>query len=836
MWLPKLRLALLLCVLVALGTTAAPAAAQTTTPGAQPAWRTAEQVRDGLFDAQQALILDGPRQAAAAADKAATAYSGRLRDGIARADATADRDVRSELALARRAARAGDAPALAAARGAIRAALLRGSAAVTLAAAGRGDAATTREWLLLREFRTATRFTRAGADATLAVEQLGAGKLSGKEAQKIVRKDLLDAFQGRLRELLADARRNADRGFRGPWAEAAAQAQGYWLALQARFREDRGAPAARSAGATFADLRAAAARGDKTGQAAADKRVAAALDGFTAAPFTPEESARRAQQLLRFLALIPVEYGRGTKDDRVTKDFEIQEAVAFQSGAVASFADLQDQLARRDRAATQRAKADLAILDAMIDKAATSTRGVARTSEVEAVEDRIDDTLRKIMPSEWKAKTDESDYDLIALTLDRMEAAVGAGQYAQAEQARLEAYAFFEFGPERRLKSFDQGLALTVEGLIWFGADDYDGLATLIAKRAPRREIRETRVHLDERLGDAAATLGDSANRATVVTNAAIIVFREGLEGVLILAAITASFVGVRRRQRRPVFIGAVLGLFVSVLTWILAQTLLHSLDQYGEKLEAIVGLVAIGVLLLITNWFFHRVYWSEWIGKFHRQRKKFEKLDNVGFFSAQVLGLGLLGLTSVYREGFETVLFLQSLQLSAGTAAVVEGAGLGLGLTMLVAVVTFALQRKLPYKKMLVVTGVMIGFVLVVMVGQTARTMQGTGWLPITPLDLDLPYWGGLWFGVYPTWETIGAQLFSAVFVIGSYYLAREVRVKRPVRRAVRRGDLKKDQAKLAESDPTIIAAPEPEPVSSAAPGAVEGATEPPKAGVTTP
>ena len=86
------------------------------------------------------------------------------------------------------------------------------------------------------------------------------------------------------------------------------------------------------------------------------------------------------------------------------------------------------------------------------------------------------------------------------------------------------------------------------------------------------------------------------------------------------------------------------------------------------------VGLIAIGVLLLITNWFFHRSTGAEWIGKFHRRRRLLEKLDGrVGFISAQVIGLVLLGLTSVYREGFETVLFLQSLQLSAGHA---DGAG----------------------------------------------------------------------------------------------------------------------------------------------------------------
>ena len=88
-------------------------------------------------------------------------------------------------------------------------------------------------------------------------------------------------------------------------------------------------------------------------------------------------------------------------------------------------------------------------------------------------------------------------------------------------------------------------------------------------------------------------------------------------------------------------------------------------------------GLIAIGVLLLITNWFFHKVYWSEWIAKFHRQRKRYEKLETRAASSPRRRsGLFVLGLTSVYREGFETVLFLQSLQLTAGTATVLEGAG----------------------------------------------------------------------------------------------------------------------------------------------------------------
>ena len=105
-----------------------------------------------------------------------------------------------------------------------------------------------------------------------------------------------------------------------------------------------------------------------------------------------------------------------------------------------------------------------------------------------------------------------------------------------------------------------------------------------------------------------------------------------------------------------------------------------------------------------------------------------------------QVVGLLLLGFSSVYREGFEVVLFLQTLQLQAGTATVLEGVAIGLAATVAVGVAMFFLQQKLPYKRMLVVTGVMLGVVLVVMVGGSARTLQDVGWLSSTPVGVAVP------------------------------------------------------------------------------------------------
>ncbi len=414
---------------------------------------------------------------------------------------------------------------------------------------------------------------------------------------------------------------------------------------------------------------------------------------------------------------------------------------------------------------------------------ANEGRRVAPLEEVDGEHEKAKNLIEDLFPSEWLESSDEADFDLIEISLDQMEAAVSAGERKQAEQARLTAYAFFEFGPEIKLRAFDPGLVTEVEGLIWYGARDRPGLAELIADDRGAREVRETRLVLDEALDEAKAKTGDGASATTVITNAALIVFREGLEAILIIAAITASMIGVNRRLRRPVLQGALLALPASVLLWFIAQLVLDSLAQYGEKLEAVVGLVAIGVLLLVLNWFFHRVYWTEWIAG-HRKRGKAIAAGG-GVTAGTLVGLYLVGFTSVFREGFETVLFLQALELSSGTGIVLAGVSLGLVATAIVGAVTFALERRLPYKKMLVVTGVLIALVLVVLVGNTVRTLQGVGWLSITPVDVALPLWMGTWLGVYPTVETLGAQLAALVFVIGSYYAAEWVRKRRPRRKA---------------------------------------------------
>ena len=198
--------------------------------------------------------------------------------------------------------------------------------------------------------------------------------------------------------------------------------------------------------------------------------------------------------------------------------------------------------------------------------------------------------------------------------------------------------------------------------------------------------------------------------------------------------------------------------------------------------LQAATGLLAIVVLLVIMNWFFHKIYWGGWIRAHNRRRKSL--LANAGASEisrgALVLGLLLLGFTSLYREGFEVVLFLQSYNLRLGGGVVAKGALLGLILSGMVAILTFVLQQRLPYRKMLITTGILLGVVLLVMVGEQAQEMQLAHWISTTPINWlanVIPAWMGMWFAIFPTVETLVAQLLAGMLVVGSYYAARRIR-----------------------------------------------------------
>lgn len=262
---------------------------------------------------------------------------------------------------------------------------------------------------------------------------------------------------------------------------------------------------------------------------------------------------------------------------------------------------------------------------------------------------------------------------------------------------------------------------------------------------------------------------------AAAVVDIGVLVFREGLECVLVLAAILAGMGNGRGASRNPIALGAGAGFAATLLTWFAAVRILNDLSQSVSALalQAATGLLAVFVLLVVMNWFFHKFYWTGWIS-FHNKRKRELLANGTGANGAGwIWGMALLGFTSLYREGFEVVLFLQTYRLRLGGETVFWGTCMGLVLTAIVAALTFVAHRKMPYRKMLVLTGGLLGVVLVVMVGEQVQEMQLAHWVSTTnipALARIIPAWMGTWLSVFPTVETLVAQAAAVVLVLGSY------------------------------------------------------------------
>jgi high-affinity iron transporter len=743
-----------IAALVVCGLTASPAGAET-----RPGWSAALDARRDLGLAQAALMLGDRERALALVERAGRSLP------------ATEEDATGTLT---RAAMRGDDVAFASARARLWTALLDAGLLEAVADARRGNAAAARRWLLVREFRAPTRFTRAGTDATVALAALARGEVTPEAAARAVRADLLDTYEARLHATLQSARAASRRGFDVRLAEEVALARGYARILADSYRSQRGVTA-------YDRLEKALARLDGADVERAVRAVERQLEGFRAVPLSPAEQARRAGQLDRFLRLVPIEYDRGVEGSRVTLSFEIQEAISFRDEAAAALADIAPTLLRRDAKATRELTELLASLGDELD-AAGGGRAVAPAERISRQTDRSLDLIDALYPGAWKDAAAGADFDLIAASLERLASAAGAGSWSRAEQARLEAYGVFELGPEQRLRGIAPSLFQRIEGLFWYGDGDRAGLVQLVKRKDAGAELGASLAALDAELADAARRVGSGASSTgAIVSNSAIVVFREGLEAVLILAALMASMIGDNRRFRRPLLIGVGVALVATAVTWAIAQTVLGSLARYGEKLEAVVSVIAIAVLLLILNWFYHRVYWNDHLAGFHQRKQRLLRGAGVGLVAAQILGLAALGFSSVYREGFETVLFLQALTLEAGVLAVLPGVALGLAATLAVGGLTILLERKLPHRKMLIATGVLMTWVLVILVGTTVQTFQVVGWLPVTPIEgVRLPYWSGTWLGIYPTWQGVLGQVGAATFVVGSYLAAEHVRARR--------------------------------------------------------
>ena len=244
------------------------------------------------------------------------------------------------------------------------------------------------------------------------------------------------------------------------------------------------------------------------------------------------------------------------------------------------------------------------------------------------------------------------------------------------------------------------------------------------------------------------------------------ILIREGFEAVLIVLALLSVLQAVGAQRA---FIWVHLGwggaLVCGLGLWWLTGTVIDLGGVGRESMEAIASLLAVVILLYVGFWLHNQTEIHRWKAFIHARTKTIMEQRNL-------IGIALISFLGVFREAFETVLFLRALWLEANETAQASIAG-GV-VTAFVVVpgltwVLFKMSRKLPIKKLFMVTSSVIGVLCVALAGKSLHAFQETGMVSVTVFPVSFRFEV---LGIFPTYETLVGQLMIAILVVGLWFL----------------------------------------------------------------
>jgi high-affinity iron transporter len=315
-----------------------------------------------------------------------------------------------------------------------------------------------------------------------------------------------------------------------------------------------------------------------------------------------------------------------------------------------------------------------------------------------------------------------------------------------ASTKALDAYMTFE-QVERGVRAQNPGLAAELEAA-------FASLRTEVADGATETELKAIGQRLAGGLERAERALSDHPSPVNLFFQSFVILVREGLEAILIVAALMTFLVKMgAARRKRDINIGVGAAVGASLLTAFALETIFHLSPSRQEALEGVTMMLATVMLFYVSYWLLSKMEVVKWN---HFVRSKVSDALTRG----SSLALASAAFLAVYREGFETVLFYKALFLSGGSqgGATPIVSGILAGSVVLVAAY-IAMNRfgvRLPLKPFFGVTSALLYYMAFVFAGKGVAELQEGGLLPTSIVSWS-PRVPAL--GIYPTVESLVAQ-----------------------------------------------------------------------------
>lgn len=329
------------------------------------------------------------------------------------------------------------------------------------------------------------------------------------------------------------------------------------------------------------------------------------------------------------------------------------------------------------------------------------------------------------------------------------------GEKSEALNSAMQAY-FEGIEPiEPKIKTLDQGFTYTLEQKMM-------KVRTDISLNSPES-------YLDASVNEALQAI-DQAEKILETEKTSYwstfffsisILLREGLEAFLVIIIIISVIRSAKANKAlKWVHYGWLSALLLGIISWVFVDYLISLGANKIELIEGIASIVAVGMLLYVGFWLHSKTEISKWKDFVNNKIKKLVESQNL-------LGLSALSFIVVFREAFESVVFLSAINIESGQqhqSAILLGFLGASAIVMVFAYLFVKVTRKLPIRQILRYSAFVLGILAIVLAGKGIFALQKTGAIPTSPLNIDIDL---SFIGFYPNVQVLVAQLLILVSLV---------------------------------------------------------------------
>ena len=468
--------------------------------------------------------------------------------------------------------------------------------------------------------------------------------------------------------------------------------------------------------------------------------------------------------------------------DRLGQDVATTEQQAFEALRKASYTAGNDETITPDAASLSAALlADAGRLDALSDLPGPRDYAAQRSSTIATERASLQASRTQVNEGRGERTWTEVAAEMTALINSGVDKAANGDGDGGADDVNKAYYGYYEkLGFEKTVMSAISGDRVSqVE-------NQFKVVRQAMLEGADSSTVTSNAQQLKDMLTQDAATL-DSGAAAGVnpvkafftgsFGQAFIILLREGLEAILVVAAVIAYLVRAGMKDRvKFIYAGILLGLIGSGVVAVLFALLYNSADAHQEVLEGVVALIAMAMLLFTSNWMLSKSSVSSW-NAYIKDRTE-ASISSGGFWA-----LASLSFLAVFREGAETVMFYEALFTMdpSGSASIWQGFAAGAVCLVVIFLIIRFTSVKIPLRPFFAITSFIMAVLVIIFAGGGVHALVEGDVVPAS----YLPGWPTYdYLGLYPYKQTLVAQAVMAavvvvLFVVSTVRRRREERVE---------------------------------------------------------